>query len=232
MGKQHVTRRISMGKCNLCHDTFSKAAMTKHLESCKQRKAVSKTPSNKRRPQRARILHLAVEGHGQPAYWMHLEAGARASLEDLDYFLRETWLECCGHLSAFTIQGHSYTSAPIEEIHDEGMNVALGEVLRPGMKFLHEYDFGTTTELALRVVSEREGEKGRKPIQLLARNDPPSRTCDSCSKTATEVCSECIYSGQGLFCDECAREHECGEEMFLPVVNSPRVGMCGYTGSG
>jgi hypothetical protein len=28
----------------------------------------------------------------------------------------------------------------------------------------------------------------------------------------------------------CAGGHECGEEMLLPVVNSPRVAMCGYTG--
>jgi len=31
-------------------------------------------------------------------------------------------------------------------------------------------------------------------------------------------------------CEGCAGEHECGEEMLLPVVNSPRVGMCGYEG--
>lgn len=26
------------------------------------------------------------------------------------------------------------------------------------------------------------------------------------------------------------KTHECGEDMLLPVVNSPRVGMCDYTG--
>jgi hypothetical protein len=28
-----------------------------------------------------------------------------------------------------------------------------------------------------------------------------------------------------------SEEHECGEEALLPVVNSPRMGMCGYTGA-
>jgi len=28
---------------------------------------------------------------------------ARATLTDLDGFLRDIWLECCGHLSAFDI---------------------------------------------------------------------------------------------------------------------------------
>jgi hypothetical protein len=45
--------------------------------------------------------------------------------------------------------------------------------------------------------------------------EPPLISCEVCGKPATEVC---------------AGEHECGEEMLLPVVNSPRVGMCGYTG--
>ena len=36
--------------------------------------------------------------------------------------------------------------------------------------------------------------------------------------------------GEGWVCDECAPKHKCGEDMLLPVVNSPRVGMCGYTG--
>ena len=26
------------------------------------------------------------------------------------------------------------------------------------------------------------------------------------------------------------REHECGEQMFMPSVNSPRMGICGYCG--
>jgi len=52
------------------------------------------------------------------------------------------------------------------------MNVPLGKVLTAGMKFVHEYDFGSTTELVLRVVSEGgftgmlrsdEGMNGKKP---------------------------------------------------------------------
>lgn len=39
---------------------------------------------------------------------MHLEADAYATLEDLDAFLRSTWLECCGHMSAFTINKKRY----------------------------------------------------------------------------------------------------------------------------
>ena len=109
--------------------------------------------------------------------------------------------------------------------------VKLGKLLSVGQQFEHEYDFGTTTELKLKVVAEREGMavKG-KPVQVLAQNEPPEIPCENCGKLATQVCSECIYEGEGWVCDDCAEEHECGEDMLLPVVNSPRVGMCGYTG--
>ena len=225
-----MTRQMSKGKCGFCNATLGKAAMTKHLKSCKQRKAVSDTSSTKRNLQKTKIFHLVVEGRDLPEYWMHLSAAADTTLENLDDFLRDIWLECCGHLSAFTIEGTRYSISPMREYGERGMKIALDDVIDPGMKFYHEYDFGTTTELTLRVVSELEGETKFKSVQLLARNDPPSIACESCGKIATQVCTECIWSGKGWLCDECARAHECGEEMLLPVVNSPRVGMCGYTG--
>jgi hypothetical protein len=225
-----MTKHVSNGTCNICGGNFSKSTMTKHLASCKQGKAVPDTSLGEQQFKKTKTFHLVIEGRDLPEYWMHIEASAYAKLADLDGFLRDTWLECCGHLSAFRIEGKTYMSDPDEEMGDEGMDVMLDEVLRPKIKFLHEYDFGTTTELVLRVVAERESEIKKKSIRVLARNDSPSITCDSCGKVATHVCSQCIYEGKGWLCDACAGTHECGEEMLLPVVNSPRVGMCGYSG--
>jgi hypothetical protein len=224
-----MTKRTH-GQCNVCNDTFSKAGMTRHLQSCREGEVVSKEPSGNRGLQKTRLLHLLIEGQGLPDYWMHVEAPADVTLEDLDHFLRDTWLECCGHLSAFTIGDTTYLSHPGEEFDDEGMDVALGDILRPGMEFHHKYDFGTTTHLSLRVVSEREGKIASESIQILARNDPRLITCEMCGEIATLVCAQCIWSDEGWLCDKCAGEHKCGEEMLLPVVDSPRVGMCGYTG--
>jgi hypothetical protein len=163
---------------------------------------------------------------------MHLLVRADASLMELDRFLRAIWLECCGHLSAFTIHGDRYASDPIEDLDEEDMDATIREVLSPGAEFLHEYDYGSTTELALKVVSEYTGRpsSGEAPVQLLARNEPPPLACGVCGRPATHVCTQCIDLGEGWLCDECAQDHECGEEMLLPVVNSPRVGICGYTG--
>ena len=50
------------------------------------------------------------------------------------------------------------------------------------------------------------------------------------TKVGQSQCAQCIYEGGGWLCEACAKSHECGEEMLLPVVNSPRVGTWGYTG--
>lgn len=226
-----MSRVSSKGTCHFCHGVFSKAAMSKHLATCAQRTAVSATQGQKS-AKPTRLIHLQAEGRDQPQYWMHLEIPADATLKTLDDFLRMTWLECCGHLSRFEIAGTSYGSYPDPEFGDKSMRVQLGKILSPGMQFLHEYDFGTTTELRLKVIGEREGVVKGKSIQMLALNEPPTVPCSVCGKPATELCSECIYEGNGWLCESCAEDHKCGEEMLLPVVNSPRTGMCGYTGPG
>ena len=238
-----MRKQISTGKCGFCNATFTKAEMTKHLKSCKQRDTVSGKPSEKRKQtsRDKKIFHIVVEGSYLPEYWMHLDVAANATLKNLDDFLREIWVECCGHLSAFTIDNVQYerdtggVDAMWPMIFGRGtptrsMKANLGSVLRPGLKFHYEYDFGTTTDLTLKVLSEREGKIKDRSIQILARNDQPPITCEVCGKPATRVCSQCVDSGQGWLCGKCARKHECGDEMLLPVVNSPRVGMCGYTG--
>ena len=58
----------------------------------------------------------------------------------------------------------------------------------------------------------------------------PAFACVECGRPATQLCSCCIYEEYAFYCDECGEEHECGEDMMLPVVNSPRMGVCGYCG--
>ncbi len=232
--EKHMARQTSTGTCTFCDGEFSKSAMTRHLETCQQRIAAEAKAGSRQKAQQTRKIHLVVEGRDFPMYWMHLEITASTTLATLDQFLRNTWLECCGHLSAFEIAGVRYAvDAGMYDNWDMGeksMRVHLEKVLSPGQSCSYEYDYGTTTELKLRVISEYEVETKGKAMQVLARNTPPAILCEVCSKPATEVCSQCIFDNKGWLCDDCAREHECGEEMLLPVVNSPRVGMCAYTG--
>ncbi|HEX6109939.1 MAG TPA: hypothetical protein VFZ02_11065 [Ktedonobacteraceae bacterium] len=229
-----MARQTSKGTCTFCHGEFSKSAMTRHLETCEQRAITEAKAGSRQKAQQTRKLHLVVEGRDLPMYWMHLEVTASTTLTTLDQFLRNTWLECCGHLSAFEIEGVRYAiDAGMYddwEMGEKSMRVRLDKVLSPGQTCSYEYDYGTTTELKLKVISDRQGVARGNAIQVLARNIPPVILCEGCGKPATEVCTQCIFDDRGRLCDDCAVEHECGEEMLLPVVNSPRVGMCAYTG--
>ncbi len=220
------------GICAFCGASFSKAAMKKHLESC-----IQKHPLRKRSgypvPVETKLFTVLVEGSFFHEYWMYLEVPANSMLKKLDNFLRDTWVECCGHLSQFTIDDKRYVSELDEyfkDLNDKSMNYILEKILSVGEKFSYEYDFGSTTYLNLKLISVREVEDSDSSISLLARNEQPQVTCSSCGKIATHLCRQCGCTGEGWVCDDCAHMHECGEEMLLHVVNSPRVGVCGYTG--
>ena len=171
-----MARQTSKGTCTFCHGEFSKSAMTRHLETCEQRAIAEAKAGSKQKAQPTRKLQLVVEGRDLPMYWMHLEIPASATLSTLDQFLRNTWLECCGHLSAFEIAGQRYTvDAGMYDDWDMGeksMRVRLDKVLAPGQSCFYEYDFGTTTELKLKVISERQTATRGNTIQVLARNVP------------------------------------------------------------
>ena len=203
--------------CLLCKSQYTGTGMTKHLLTClpKNLEKGSKQKKIKSQP----FHHILIKGHYSPEYWLHLKVASNANLKDLDQFLRDIWLECCGHMSAFRC-GEG----------ELGMGRKLGDVLSPGMDLLHEYDFGTTTELLVKVLAEYEGPMQKKrPIEILARNEPLEIPCDECGESlAVEICTECQWDGAGWLCEACAEDHECGEDMMLPVVNSPRTGVCGY----
>ena len=218
----------SRGKCNFCRETFSKRGINRHLDTCEKRKATFREGEQS-------FFHLHIFGTYNPFYWLNIELPADATLQNLDQFLRNIWLECCGHLSAFRINGVNYFVTAAGEMGGRSMKYELNRVLSPGMEFTHEYDFGTTTDLTLRVVGERTGtltgKRKSDHIHILARNNWPEIPCDKCKeRPARHICVYCVYEGGGYLCDQCAAEHECGEEALLPVVNSPRAGECGYTG--
>jgi hypothetical protein len=200
--------------------------MSRHLKACPARITESTSMATT-----ARHFLLSVAGTYATDYWMYLQISASATLRELDQFLRDTWLECCGHLSLFRIQEHEY----MVQMFDDGwgtrsqrdMNIQLGRVLAPGIRFSHEYDFGSTTYLTLRVVSEDEAMvKPNAPIQVLARNEPPHYRCGRCGGPAIFMD---IFEDDILLCEKCDDTDGYGEGL-MPLVNSPRVGVCGYTG--
>lgn len=295
--------------------------MNRHLQACKER-AASLEDITKEEPEVQKVFQIAIEDKYAPQYWLQVEMLADDELDTLDMFLRDFWLECCGHLSDFTLPNKVLQRNPLKkpdsaaewedttgeklpaEYHDPAMwnspeiqftldrlfaslqrelknlsftftpygryyddmdpwpvfqedekaseideekeeeeeeeDRCLETLLEVGDTFTYEYDFGSSTDLKLKIVSAREGVfPPDEDVWLLAQNEAPEILCQVCGKKqAVKVCQFCIYEGKGWLCSDCTRGHEknstCGlsEEELLPVVNSPRVGVCAYTGPG
>ncbi len=211
--------------------------MIRHIASCAARRVrppLATGPAPTDTPDREGF-HLYVQGRQLPHYWLHVEARADLTLAAVDQFLREVWLECCGHPSTFTIDGRLY-AAPGEggSVADaRPLDAPLGTVLRPALAIRYDYDPGdpgASTPLMLRVVDRHPWIAGPASLRLVARNHPPPEACGGCGRPATSVCPRCVTDPAGWCCDACAPRHPCGPGILLPAANSPRVGTCLYRG--
>jgi len=204
---------------------MTKAGLSKHFYKCSKFQAAIEH-SRQKQSNNQEIYHLLVQDKWQKDFWLHLEMRGSTPLKKLDYYLREIWLECCGHLSQFSERGF---------FEDEiAMSTTIEEVFQPGTKLDYTYDFGTSSELVIQMVEKRIGKfMTNNPVYLMARNEMPEVFCMECSELASFLCMECIIveDESGLLCQKHAINHpheDYGEP--LPLVNSPRLGMCGYDG--
>jgi predicted RNA-binding Zn-ribbon protein involved in translation (DUF1610 family) len=220
-------KKATRGACTYCGRELTRTGMARHLATCPERKKVIEAADAK--PGKAvPLVHLQVQDAWGGDYWLQLEVTATTPLEKLDAYLRHIWLECCGHMSRFSTGDWGG-----DEI---GKGRTVGQVFRPGTELTHVYDFGTESVTLLRAMGTRPGRPTtRHPIALMARNEAPSFACQECGEPAAALCLECAYEGDeeqpGTLCERHAGEHphdDYGEPM--PLVNSPRVGMCGYEG--
>ena len=213
----------SRGNCTYCGQVFTKSGMTKHLAVCAKRNdAISKAAGNKGKP--VNLYHLRIQAAGLSQYWLDLEMKGTATLEALDDYLRAIWLECCGHMSQFFLGG------PYR--NEVGMSRKAVNIFAPGVQLTHIYDFGTSSETQVKVVGERAGQPvTSRAITLMARNEMPGEECVECRQPAQWLCMECLYEdGEWrTFCDEHLK-HDHDEYEPMQLVNSPRMGMCAYSG--
>jgi len=164
---------------------------------------------------------------------MYIEISSEATLRELDLFLRDIWLECCGHMSLFRINGRIYVSEQADEDWGEDtMDETISSIAQVGLKFDHEYDFGSTTSLKIRVISSRIGDSAHEEeLELLARNIAPDIRCHYCGGRAELVASHQCWSEDAWVCGSCAAKHDDGDGdgWRVPIANSPRTGVCAYS---
>jgi len=193
--------------CNLCDKTYSPKGLKRHINSC-----ITKSYTQREEE----LYYLVIKGDA-PEYYLHIAIKPYTQLADLDSYLRDVWLECCGHMSEFFIGRH-----PIP------MEMSVDEVFFRVDKIEYVYDFGSSTHLTVEFVKAFDG-KQPTLIETLSRNPLPKIKCSHCgSVKVVAVCGECLYEGRGNLCKKCLPKHECGLDMVLPYVNSPRYGVCGY----
>jgi len=167
------------------------------------------------------FCHVEVEANEM---FLHLLVKGDAPMKTIDGFLRDIWLECCGHLSGF---GHKNFKIKMKD--------RVEDVFQPKVKIYHDYDYGTTTRVFLNAKKQYKLNL-KEQIILLSRNEPLKLMCTLCEiEPAINLCSVCCYQEMAFFCRKCSKKHAKTCEDFddyakMPVVNSPRMGECGYTG--
>lgn len=203
-----MARTMTKGYCFLCGAVIAKSGFQRHLSS--------KHPAAEKDGQECVLIK--VEDTCEKLYWLYLDMPVTSTLKTLDSFLREIWLECCGHMSGYFLPGRG----------EVGKNTRLS-ALPLGTKLEYEYDFGSTTQLRITLLSGYTRPKQRKAVRLLGRNVPLHFPCRECGEEAEHICCECDAMGEYPFlCEACMKTHS--HEFALPVVNSPRMGVCGYCG--
>jgi len=209
-GETKPKKTVTDGHCWLCGARITKASMWKHIQN-------AHTPV-----QGTEECHvLKIEGAEDRNFWLYVDIPSNKTLRDLDRFLRKIWLECCSHhLSAF------------RERHWEIAKTRALAGTPVGAQLRYQYDFGSTTELSVSVVALTSREKQRGVVRLLARNTLPTLACSECGQQAELICCECKGSNveSPFFCVGCYEKHEIHEQISLPIVNSPRMGECGFCG--
>ncbi len=224
----------SEGKCYFCDKHYSQAGISRHLKT--HINSFEKDETYKK-GESFTIKAKAAE------MFLVLWVSSTATFGDVDSFLRDIWLECCGHMSAFTDKklansqrgNMDFNFGMDEEMPGEiKMSKKIKAIFEEKKTLDYEYDFGSTTYVEIKFLNRFEV-KAPKKVVLLSRNEPLELLCHRCGKEPAIHISTTEEWGNNMFCKKCSKKHEKENADFeeygkAPVVNSPRMGTCAYEG--
>ena len=217
----------SEGKCVYCNQMVAKSAISKHLSKHLQ-------DLEKEHKTTETAFHVKIQVQEM---FLNLLVSSGAQLVDLDDFLRAIWLECCGHMSSFMQKGKEYDINWDDEDGDIGepMGELIANIFKEDMVLKYEYDFGSTTSFDVKILKAYHVSV-KEPVTLLSRNEPLAIMCGLCkTQPAVKICSIHMYEEYAFYCKDCQKKHakicpDFKDYAAMPVVNSPRMGVCAYDG--
>ena len=204
-------------KCYYCNKELTEKTIKRHMKNCSE---IEKSIDEKRiedEELRDQFIIAIKPKYGGTEYCIYLSIDGTLGLVHIDQFIRDIWVECCGHLSGFRIRGKFY--------QDHSMNAKLNDILDIDEKFEYEYDFGSTTHLNLEVVDIRLVPSNFSQIEIIARNNEIKHDCEICGEEAKYF----NYEKDQWECENCIDEDNDMISEF-DYCNSPRDGVCGYDG--
>ena len=199
------------GWCHLCRQTIHGDEAVEHSRICVVAAVHNVFALREEYESRNNPVLIHIQDK-KLRHWMTITVRPTTSLRQQDQFLRDIWLECCGHMSHFQVGKKQYSAcvpgpgdhhdhdtdkADPDELH---MVRTVEEAIRPHREFQHEFDYGDTTYLNLEhagvvpVPYECVAELANAPwnadkysdhfITIVARNKPAER-CFTCGQTAS-----------------------------------------------
>lgn len=206
----------SKGKCFYCNELLESKELKTHLA-----KHLKELEKNAKDSETETFCHVEVQAEDM---FLHLLVKGDTKMKTIDTFLKKIWLDCCGHMSGFSHRHFKISKSDLVE-----------HIFEPKVKVQHQYDYGSTTHLDL-IGHKHYQLKEKKELILLSRNEPLKLMCDICKKKiATTLCCVCLWDDESFFCDNCSEKHgencsDYADYASMPIVNSPRMGVCGYEG--
>lgn len=205
------------GKCYYCNKELTEKTIKRHMKDCSEMKKKIDELSVGDKKQRNQFMIAIKSKYDKNEYCIYLSIDENLSLLHIDQFLRDVWLECCGHLSAFKIKRKIY--------QDYSMDTKLKDILTVNEKFEYEYDFGSTTDLILEVIDIIKVPASFSQIEIIARNNEVIHHCEICGAEAEYF----DYENDQWECKKCIDKNNDMITKFN-YCNSPRDGVCCYGG--
>ena len=215
----------TQSQCLGCQKTLNTKGARTHLKSCIARAEI--------RTSKPMLLVSATAGYDdtKTVYALYTLMPKNATLRDIDELLRETWLECCWHLSSFDSGGTHFVSDGFDtglfDHDDPSFDHHAAWAIPSGTEAEYQYDMGDSTDLTVRVEPAPEqawawlARHEIDPADPVLRNLMPE-LCDNCGQEASHfrpaetLCTGCIPENPRPYVELLARTpppcRECGGE--------------------